>query len=191
MATLALNGEVHVHTLSSFVGKWNTAFNLSEELQSYLKSNCWFQTKKSNYSNSTKKENQAIKKMKEHLRRKHMLYITCLCWCPNPLSCTVCLKNSLPENIYYTSYFLNYANCCHSNNMLCMASKSGYLYFWKLTFNKSNPSECRINLAHMYETGMKWPVSISWHVDEFENGKFFNVILLSMCIFVFLFSQRC
>lgn len=174
LATLAVNGEVYVHKLSGFIGKWSTVTSVTGTLYSYLKSNDWLRNSQyiDEENAATKKLGQVIaSKMTEYIRRKHMLYSMSMCWCPSTWRCGVCLQNRFPENVYYTGYFLNYVRCHHTNAMLCTANRSGYLFIWMLTFEKGDAdSKCETQLLYSSETGICWPVSLAWHQDGLNNG---------------------
>ena len=66
---------------------------------------------------------------------KRILFTSTMCWGSVLLSCHECLSNCHFDNIYYTSYFVNYAKCKHAKTPLVTVSKNGYLFVWLVTFN--------------------------------------------------------
>jgi len=164
LATQSANGEVYIHSLTNILGKWDPTFAVSKILRDYFKKNAWLNP---NYSSDCK----CLKtQMKEYTRRKHLLFTVALCWCPVVWTCNKCLINQNPDNMYYTSYFINFASCNHGKFMLCSASKSGYLFLWNLSYHKRDPAQHELNISCIFETGIYWPVSIAWSQLSTKDG---------------------
>ena len=170
MATQSANGEVFIHTLTNMLGQWEPTFTVSKTLQNYLRKNSWM-------AEGNAPAPQGLKGlMREFSRRKHLLFTVTLCWCPVIWTCNECLVNELPDNVYYTSYFINFSCCSHGRFMLCTVSKSGYLFLWNLTYNKIDATKHEIDIACIHKTDMYWPSSVAWFQQSTKDGKFYVII---------------
>ena len=107
--------------------------------------------------------------MKEFIRRKNLLFTTCVCWCPTVFECHRCLRNPMPGNVYYTSYFQNYTLCTHAVTMMATLNKAGYMFVWLFTYCRSNHKESSVKLLTKIDTGTPWPISVAWH-QEGDRG---------------------
>lgn len=117
--------------------------------------------------------------MKEYCRRKHLVYSTCFCWCPVLWNCNQCLINKHPDNIYYTSYYINFVCCCHGNYMFCTASRSGELFLWNLTYHKKDATKHKLEISFVHESQIEWPFSLAWYQVSPKDSK-------KTIVFVFL-----
>ena len=176
LATLTASGIVRIHHPAPATGIWYECIDITASLHKYLLQTNWFITENvtSNeglQSSVTSDDNlEEGRKQKDNhdeyqkiSNRKHLLFTTVMCWGSILWHCHHCLSNALFDNIYYTSYFVNYAKCKHAKSPFLTASKNGYIFVWLITFNVEN------ELLHNAEVLLQWstdfynPVSLAWH----------------------------
>ena len=90
-------------------GVWYDCIDVTELLYQHLKENEWF------YNTDTQQpagEPTVAEDAKLYARISHckrLLFTSTVCWGSVLLGCHECLVNCHHDNIYYTSYFINYA----------------------------------------------------------------------------------
>ena len=146
------------------LGRWEPTFPVTKIMHNYLKERSWL--------SKTEEDTESIKYlMKEYCRRKHLVYSTCFCWCPVLWNCNQCLINKHPDNIYYTSYYINFVCCCHGNYMFCTASRSGELFLWNLTYHKKDATKHKLEISFVHESQIEWPFSLAWYQVSPKDSK--------------------
>lgn len=168
LATLAASGIVRIHSSAQTTGIWYECIDITAALCEYVTSKNYF------LENEVKGEGEEkdadapppsdpLKDLKDITWCRYLLFSTVTCWGTMLWHCHSCLSNILSDNIYYTSYFVNYAKCKHSMSAFITASKNGYIFVWLVTFNMGDETAHKTKALLHWSTGQQNPTSVAWH----------------------------